>query len=107
MSAPALLPPEVEASIASNLEPAFYIAATSLVIWVWDTLLNLDVEISVVWSRKGTIVKTFYAVVRRSSLEVSDNLYITKRFVISHCLSSCPTFGVSIPFKSLPSNLDA
>ena len=69
MSAPAQLSPQLETSAASSLELTFYISVVSLVLWIWDVLLNLDAEISVIWSRKGTMAKTFYAVVSHSRLE--------------------------------------
>ena len=62
-----LLSLQLESSVASSLQLTFYISIVSLVIWFWDMLLNLDVEISVIWLRKGTIAKAFYAVVSHSS----------------------------------------
>lgn len=67
MSTPAQsgpLSPELQASVASSLDATFYIAIASLVIWFWDLLLNLNVEISVIWLRKGAIAKTLYGVIR-------------------------------------------
>ncbi|CCA75386.1 hypothetical protein PIIN_09370 [Serendipita indica DSM 11827] len=94
MSASAQSPisPQFNALIVSALEGTFYIMLAALVIWLWDILLNLDVEISVMWSRKGAIAKTFYALIRYCPLFVvlpnvliynpirtnppSDNLYV-------------------------------
>lgn len=72
MSASAQSPisPQFNALIVSALEGTFYIMLAALVIWLWDILLNLDVEISVMWSRKGAIAKTFYALIRYCPLFV-------------------------------------
>ncbi|CCA77504.1 hypothetical protein PIIN_11481 [Serendipita indica DSM 11827] len=47
----------------TSLHATFYVSAAAFMIWFWDILLNLDVEVSILWQRKGTIIKIIYALI--------------------------------------------
>ena len=46
---------------AFSLQATLYVSIAAFLMWFWDILLNLDVEISVLWQRKGVILKAMYS----------------------------------------------
>lgn len=44
-----------------------YLTVIALVSWLWDILITLDEEVTLVWKRKGNLVKTLYFLVGRFS----------------------------------------
>ncbi|CCA76567.1 hypothetical protein PIIN_10559 [Serendipita indica DSM 11827] len=63
-------PPAEVALLAPNLHASSYITVAAFVIWLWDILSNLDIEVSLIWTREGALVKTFYGLIRYTPLIV-------------------------------------
>lgn len=60
---PAQVFTQLEAGLLS-LQTASYVTSAAFSIWLWDILINLDVELTVLWRRKGGLLKTLYTLVR-------------------------------------------
>ncbi|CCA75184.1 hypothetical protein PIIN_09168 [Serendipita indica DSM 11827] len=68
-------------SAFAGLRATFYVSAAIFVVWVWDIPLNLDDEVSVLWQRKGRVIKTLYALVRYTPFwMLGPNLWIYNPF---------------------------
>jgi hypothetical protein len=57
-------PPIPSEQLAREFTALHYLTTSALVIWVWEALITLDDEVSLVWlSQKRIVAKTLYAVV--------------------------------------------
>lgn len=47
-----------------SLQSITYVSGAAFVVWLWDILLNLDIETSVLWQQNGAFIKVLYSLVR-------------------------------------------
>jgi hypothetical protein len=72
-----------------NLKISAYLTTIALVTWAWDILITMDDEVSLVWSRKGTLVKSLFLIVGFLShflLQISLIFYRIDTFLYFRCV---------------------